>query len=190
MELTIEDSTLLFNNYLEAEKISVFYDDRAAKVASVWAENAREKALLTTNETERKQFIACANISSSIASALEFPNDYRTFYTCKDEKGNDQGMMVVQAQQNHVYVALLVTNPINIRSSVNDNEPNKVQGAGTCLLNKAEEIAIMEGKDYVRLTPLNSAVAFYKKNGYHFEGWSMVKTVLKIEENMSSFMVA
>jgi hypothetical protein len=88
------------------------------------------------------------------------------YYICKDKNGNDQGMMKTEMKVNQVYVAFLVTNPINIRSKVNENEPNKVKGAGTCLLLKAEEIALNEGKDSVSLYPLPTAVSFYEKNGF------------------------
>lgn len=91
-------------------------------------------------------------------------------------------MMILEMKANHVYVALLVTNPINIRSIVNENLTNKVKGAGTCLLQKAEDIAIQEGKDSIQLYPLSSAVTFYKKNGFDFDQWGgMMKKVQKIE---------
>lgn len=189
MEITIESQFTDFEEItiktLKTEKISVFYDDSCAKVARVWESVAREKAQIATDPTERTQFISCANISSSIATSLQFPSDYRSYYTCKDEQGLDQAMMILEVKSNHVYVAYLVTNPINIRSSVNENEPDKVKGAGTCLLQKAEEIAIHEGKESIKLYALSSAITFYEKNGFHSDGWGgMTKTIQKIEEEI------
>ena len=167
---------------LRALKISIYDYPEAARIASTWERVAREKEREATRDTEKTQFRACANISSSVASSLEYPNYNRSIYTCKDSEENDQGMMVINIERDRVYVALLVTNPINIRSDVNANETKKVNGAGTCLLNKAVEIATEEGKESVWLTPLNSAVGFYKRQGFVFDGWSMKKTIQKIED--------
>lgn len=195
MELGIIESNLLFDTFeepvLKAEKISVYYDGfEAAKIAAAWKTVAFEKANLATVENEKNQFYACANISDCVASSLEYPSANKSYYTCKDKLGNDQAMMVCQVNYDHVYVNFLVTNPHNIHSTVNDREPNKVKGAGTCLLQKAEEIAIKEGKEFVCLTPLPTAVSFYEKNGFVKSGWGMIKTVEKAEAAVLPIFVA
>lgn len=171
---------------LQAVKISRYDYPEAERIAYTWERVAREKEGEARRDTEKAQFRACANISNAVsnavASCFEHSNYNRYIYTCKDSEGNDQGMMVINIEIDRVYVALLVTNPINIRSDVNANEIKKVNGAGTCLLNKAVEIATQEGKESVWLTPLQSAVGFYKRHGFVFDGWSMKKTIQKIED--------
>ncbi len=192
MEIAIISSSLeltdLEENILKSVKISPYYDDRALKVASIWEQVALKKACLAEDSNEKEQFIACAHISLAIANSLAYPADYRSYYVCRDEKGQDQGMMVLEMKPNKVYVALLVTNPHNIRSKVNEDEPNKVKGAGTCLLQKAEELARNEGKESIVLHPVSTAITFYEKNGFEWDDlYSMAKKVQKISEE---FLVA
>ncbi len=133
----------------------------AIKVASLWKDIALDKAERDINASE--QFIACVNVCTAIELYLD---DSKRCYFCEDGMGNIQGMMVLQMDPFQVQVSELVTNPINIRASVNENEVNKVRGVGTYLLQIAEEIAKNNGKCSVYLHHGSSSIAFYKKNGY------------------------
>lgn len=176
------------NSALRAEKINISDYPEAMKIASVWQRVAEEKEMQAISETEREQFSDCAYISESFVYDFKDLDDPSTIYACKDLDGNYQGFMGICVQENKVYVELLVTNPINIRSQINEQETKKVRGARTCLLNMAEEIAIQEGKESVYLTPLDSAVGFYQKNGFttgpSTNPWcySMSKIVQKIHD--------
>ena len=185
MEALDNYTELNLKPFIYAEKISSYHYSEAQKIASLWASVAQEKANLAIIPSEKSQFVACSNISSGIANYLSSPLYHRNIYVCKDQDGTSLGMMSLSINYDRVYIELLVTNPINIRSSVNDHEPNKVSGAGSTLLLQAEEIAIKEGKNFVYLTPLNTAVGFYKKNGYEFEGWQMRKQVQECDDEYS-----
>ena len=172
-----------YQNTLRAEKINIFHYPEAKRIASIWATVAREKEKLATTLSEKEQFSSCAGISEAMASSLSWPQFYQDIYVCKDSYGNFQGMMKIAMNTDEVYIALLVTNPINIRSPVNAEEWKKVSGAGTTLLHKAEELAIQKDKTSLRLHPLESAVEFYKKNGFVFDGWSMRKVIQQPKED-------
>jgi hypothetical protein len=65
---------------LYVQKISPFNYGRTEKIAAIWERIALEKADLATNEKEKKQFKACALISSWLSSNLESPS-YDESYT-------------------------------------------------------------------------------------------------------------
>jgi hypothetical protein len=175
--------TINKNHKLRAELISIDDYPTASKVISAWANVAQEKAInpLTT-DVEKDQFNGCRWISNTIVDCLTYPATNYSIYACKDTEGNIQGAMVLEVMLSHIYIDYLVTNPINIRSAVNQHELKKVTGAGTCLLHKAEEVAIQYGKETIRLTPLKSAINFYLKNGFSYINYYMVKTVNKIHD--------
>lgn len=171
---TSNDVKIRYNPLLIAEKVSE--ESEVRRIASVWKKVAQEKSALASCD-EKQQFTDCVEIADSFAYAPRFVvwND-STHYICKDEKGNAQAMMSLKLEPERVYVSLLVTNPINISSRVNRDEPHRVRGAGTALLQKAEDIALQEGKSSVYLIPYSSAVPFYEKNGFCFDGRFMKKT--------------
>ncbi len=136
--------------------------ETVAKIVSIWQRVAGNKGKQATILSEKSQFIDCLTVSSLILGTLQ----PLSAYICKDENANSQGMMMLQLKTDHVYIQYLVTNPINIRSSVNNGETKKVRGVGTCLLNKAEEIAVQEGKGSIQLHSFASAVPFYRKGGF------------------------
>lgn len=175
---------------LHVEKISIYDYPSAAKISCLWEKIAIEKAEKAKEPGEAEQFRACSNISSWIGDALTYPNSAYDIYVCKDEVGNYQGMMAIKVEIRQIYISYLVTNPINIRSPLNDTETKKVTGSGTSLLQKAEQIAIEEGKSTVALTPLESAIAFYKKNEFSGAGFYMRKTVQKVGNHITPLLAA
>lgn len=160
----------------------------AARIASLWQTAAQNKANLAATSSEKEKFATCKAISKCVYYSAVHPNENDEIYACKDEKGNIHGFMVLSVESDHVYVNYLVTNPNNIRSSVNENVP-KVEGAGTCLLKQAEKIAFEKSKwEGVVLTPVSSAIAFYQKLGFsfdHFLGCRMSKTLAVIASSIT-----
>ncbi len=185
-EKTPSDPIINLNNNLRAELVCIDDYPTARKVISAWASIAKEKANnpLAT-DSEKDQFSGCEWISKAVASCLSDSDDESLIYVCKDKEGNIQGAMVVDVLWSHVDIDYLVTNPINIRSIVNEHESKKVAGAGTCLLQKAEEVAVESGKKSIKLYPLTSAINFYLKNGFSYINYCMVKTVHKIHDSIT-----
>lgn len=152
--------------HLHVEKIEgVEKRTQAAQTALLWHKIALEKE---KNAIETAQFQDCKNLSEQMSMFLAY--DWRSydFYGSKDRNENYQSMMALTLKPESVYIEYLVTNPINIRSSVNDLETEKVTGAGTTLLRYAEQIASQNGKQTVSLFPLPSSTPFYKKNKFTF----------------------
>jgi hypothetical protein len=160
-------SVLKPNLPLRAQSIAACEFPSAAKVLSAWAGIAREKAKSPqATDSEKEQFKSCEWISNTIAKRLSDVENENAIYACKDSERNIQGAMVLDKKQPYLYIELLTTNPTNIRSAVNKDEPKKVRGAGTCLLHKAEEVAAGKGKTKIKLIPESSAQEFYSKNGF------------------------
>ncbi len=167
---------------LRLVQVSDSFDDHVAKVASIWVRVALEKALVATEKREQEQFRACAKISSLIADSHNVSPNYGFSYVCYDAKGQPQGIMILAIHSDQVEVARIVTNPNNIRSCVNKNQ---VRGAGTCLLQEAEKLAMNEGKESVYLFPLDEANDFYEKNGFLQTGDDiriMTKKIQKVSQ--------
>lgn len=170
---------------LRVERINLYGYSDIARITTIWQEIAEEKGSLAPTSSERARFYSCKSISQSIYYSASYPDYGKEIYACKDEKGTVQALMVLSVRTNNVYVDYLVTSPNNIRSSVNDCEPDKVEGAGSSLLRKAEQIALERGKESVDLIPLSTAVAFYEKLGFTHAGYGMKKTIAKIAEHIT-----
>lgn len=175
---------------LHIEKINICDYPSAKKVASAWKKAAKEKSRVAKKEKEKDQFDDCEWVSGMFQKIFaNKPAGYA--FVCKDEKGNYQGMMHLSVNPEYVKIDFLVTNPTNIRSSVNASETKKVTGAGTALLKKAEQIAVENGKSEIKLTSRPSALAFYIKNGFYNGGkslWNMSKTVQKIDSQITPLL--
>jgi hypothetical protein len=186
-----EDFDCLFIPSLRVEKLDPSQYRGARKIAQIWVSVAKEKNHQATSLWEKTQFTACANMAGAIRSELD-PSWFstRSIYVCKDHTNTIQAFMSVDLSPNEVYIAYLVTNPKNIRSSLNDHEVGKVKGAGTALLQMAEKIAQETGRGTVKLTPLESAVSFYKKMGFVEQDWYLIKTVSKIQSGILPTLLA
>jgi hypothetical protein len=131
----------------------VFYEDRIqGDNAWMFAESAR----------------ICGSIQGNLTT---FPNgrpegkvEWDTVLACEDSAGNTQGIALVNSADNKL--AFLATNPDNIRHKVNENIPNRIQGAGTEIMLYLAERALETG-NAVRLKAISSAAPFYEK--LHFE---------------------
>lgn len=151
---------------LYIKKLNFYEKEDAAKVAAVWQDVAKEKEEKAQTLVEKIQFRACGYIVSEVEDSLLSARYNEEAFVCLDEAGNEQGFLIAEMRLNEIYVEWLVTNPINIRSSLNDSEPLQVKGAGTTLLREMEELASKTNRARVALYPLQSAIPFYEKNGY------------------------
>jgi predicted GNAT family N-acyltransferase len=128
----------------------------------------------------------------------------REIYSCREEDTTGllgesrttkmvRALMMLTILTTAVRVDILITRPINIRSPVNTRELNRVQGAGTCLMQKAEEIARTQNKEEVYLQSRPSAVEFYQQFGYvcldapgNDANVPMVKVINKVAQDVFS----
>lgn len=139
----------------------------AEKVTTEWVNIAKEKS------QKDIEFLNSESILKSISQRLQFPlkHNYRVF-ACFDALNQQQAIAVaseenkISTQKSHLYVNLLATNPINIRSSLNKEE-KKVTGAGTALISHLAKVCLQENKKELQVTSLDSALPFYIKLGFH-----------------------
>jgi histone acetyltransferase (RNA polymerase elongator complex component) len=141
-----------------------------AKIARCWQTVAEEKRSGAKLDTDKTQFDNCADITQMIARDIQnekFTLVHNT-YACEDSQGHIQGLMTLSEKVHEIYICYLVTNPIHIRSSVNEKETGRMRGIGTYLLKIAEEVALEKGKKRILLSPFLSTIPFYEKNGFAF----------------------
>ena len=176
---------------LKVERIDLKDYPQAAKVARVWSDTARQKQAAASSDGDKEKFGDSAWISGWIGSDLSSSNSsFHEAYVCKDGKGKEQGIVLITKETESIYVNLLVTNPNNIRSPLNEKEPDKVEGAGSALIERTETRALELGKKRVRLTALHSAKPFYLKKGFEESGGNMIKTLDKIAKEITPKIAA
>ncbi len=159
-----------------------------AKITRCWQEIAEEKRGQTRKEDEQEQFESSAMISCVISIVLE--NDCASneeIYACEDTEGRIQGLMTLSQREKEICITNLVANPIHIRSYANQRETGKMRGVGTYLLKIAEDLACQKGKERIFLSPTDSAIPFYLKNGFvPLPPFSMFKKVDKTSQKAAT----
>ncbi len=141
-----------------------------AKIAWCWEAVAKNKESGAELKADKIQFKNCALLSNLIAKNIQ-DNEYAPTdetYACEDSQGHIQGLMILWEDTQQIYISHLVTNPIHVRSSVNEKEIGRMRGIGTYLLKLAEEVAFQKGKESISLSPIDSSIPFYLKNGFLF----------------------
>lgn len=172
------------NEKTPLERRRIYRSDypEVAKIARAWKEIANAKAIEVFGEADRIQFLHCAEISNSFIQILENPKTQifpYEIYACENGNKETHGLMKISEGHEEIYVGLLVTNPKNIRSKINKQESGRARGAGTYLLQIAEERALEKKKRFILLKPFPSVVPFYLKNGFvwHNDGGYMGKSI-------------
>lgn len=160
-----------FKRPLRVKKIDPVDYTTVAKIAREWDVIAKKKGRVTS---ESGIFDDCCNISKLVSQCLEHPQEsdwlFDTAFVCEDEKKHIQAVALIDEcgtcclQSDEAYVKLvhIVTHPHNIRSSVNRDEYERVEGSGTALI-KAIAQQTMRG---IYLESISSAIPFYQKLGF------------------------
>ncbi len=141
---------------------------KIAEIARCWKKIAEEKRSQTTKGDEQEQFQSCANVSCWISGEIlcdKYMSGIET-YGCMDAKGHIQGLIMLIQREEGIYIERLVANPIHIRSPVNEGEIGRMRGVGTHLLKIAEDLACQKKKEKILVTPIDSSIPFYLKNGF------------------------
>lgn len=142
----------------------ISFDEMHAILVS-WDKLSRDKQELVESAKEWDQFETNREVCQDFLKKLNL-GDRSQFYLCQVGDDPKAVMATKDFDPSSLEIVYLITNPINIRSSVNDSEENRVKGAGTFLLQEAEKIAVVKKMERVVLSSLSTAVEFYKKNGY------------------------
>lgn len=162
------------------------------QIIQIWQQTIAEKVEKVQTRLEISRFRDCRSILNAIAVSLnpKCAEQYQTFL-CVSDNNVPHGIMQIKKSDSSpedLIVHTLVTNPINLRSSVNQNEENRVEGVGSFLLRNAEQIAREQGKQRVRLIPYQSALLFYQKLGFIADesSFDVVKKITEAAKNVST----
>ena len=77
-----------------------------------------------------------------------------------------QGIAIVSTTKNFVVLRDIVTNPENIRRSINTTTAEKLHGVGTSIIAQIARTCLSEGKEGIFLSSLEEAEGFYSKCGF------------------------
>jgi len=166
------------NSSLFIQEVNPYTQNRAilSSTALEWSKQAAEKLKEAKNETELKIFELSAEINRLFIEYIKKakvrnPKLGDLLYTCRDYKNKELqalGFTTVRNRQGGkcLILQLLTTNPNNIRSDVNKNEPNRVQGAATAIISSLAQ-RVLKG-EYIGLFvhSVDSVLDFYKKLGF------------------------
>lgn len=152
-------------------------DTRVQGIVAIWEKVALEKERLSQSR-EKEQFSDCVTALTLISAGLRSKSPFFQMYICRDIHDQPMGFMRVYDHNDAALeVVALVTNPENIRSKL--NVESRVAGAGSCLIEKVEEIAKERKKKFIQLDSLSNPEGFYHKKGFVFETGSRSSTMVK-----------
>lgn len=145
---------------------------RVTEIMNIWQQVAKEKK--AAGAAESTIFSNNSYIAGRITTHVnERRLDLSTrILVCYDKRfKTPQAVAVVENatdsnKQTSKYIHSLVTNPINIRSDVNNKERKRVTGAATALIAKIGSLCLEESIEMITLSSLPSALSFYAKTGF------------------------
>ncbi len=158
-----------------------------AKIARKWQRWARTRQYRAKKikDVTENVFMDSYTISLLIAECLEKPHDtYKTVYTqifvCRDTSSNPQSIALtnhLSGPKGYLKIAHLATNPNNIRSPINNQQKERVQGAATAIIVHLAKQCFAKKIDWkdkslhpeikgIFLESIDSAIPFYEKLGF------------------------
>lgn len=147
------------------------------KVATLWGDYAQNKAKQAEqNSQEQIHFLAAGGIYDCISLNLELNisrkkhkfsiSENPEILLCKDSEERVQGIMEFFEKKREICISCLATHPNNLRLPLNEQEPNRVTGVGSLLLEEAKKIATERNKAEISLQPIPTSIQFYEKQGF------------------------
>lgn len=145
---------------------------RINEIMDIWENTAARKRLLT--DSDSIQFENSVYIAGRIKKNLSDDNcaPSRRILVCYDNTfKNPQAVAIVENETDKEGliskdIENLITNPINIRSEINENEKGRVTGAATAIIAKVCRMCRKESIDQISLASLPAAVTFYTDLGF------------------------
>jgi hypothetical protein len=141
----------------------------------VWSQIAKENQIISQDRGlfSDSRFV-CDRIAS-IVNSFYFKSESHRFFVCKDNELDEiQAIAVVDNNPIYQYapnvnLEFMVTHPKNIRSNINKNNPNRVEGSGKTLIQKIADVYRQEDKRRITLFSLDSSLHFYFKIGFKIQ---------------------
>lgn len=182
----ILDAFSLLRSPLKVEKLSVNEKNcpDTISIAQLWQDICVAKIAVLNSEfknnplKEKPLFDDSEHIINLIKTYLKASKkNFDEIYICRDRKFNlPQAIALVKTENlysqdakdlgKYSKVALLATNPINIRSVVNLKETMKVEGAASAIITYLGENCLKTQRKGVYLEAIDSAKSFYEKYGF------------------------
>ena len=141
---------------------------KIGQVARYWQQLACEKKSKASGSS-KEIFSDSATVSKLIAQCMERPKEttriWNKIYICEDValKGI-QAIALVYASYFELKISHMATHPQNIRSSVNQMETTRVEGAARTLVNHL--VTTVSSDQQIYLESVKSAYPFYQKFGF------------------------
>jgi len=169
------NSGIINNKKLKVIELSSEKKQDVVKMMNVWTDFANAKASQSSLVVNTEIFKDSFNICTWIKNSVNNSNKICRVFVCFQEEQNIQAIAIVTnavasspvKDIPYLYVDYLATHPRNIRSALNEKEPNRVTGAGSKLISHlVNKVCKKENLEEVRLQSLDSAREFYKKMGF------------------------
>lgn len=152
---------------LRVEEMNIDECEKYREILKIIIQIGEEKQRIAhQNGVDFIDFYYCYTCWEDIKGHLHKLTPTSKIYFCKDTKGDVQGGMEILIESDEIYIAFLATHPRNIRSILNQDEPEAIRGVGSSLLQEAEELARSLKKKEVYLASYPNAVSFYLERGY------------------------
>jgi len=160
---------------LRVVELKINQREELSKTFEVWKQFAQEKS---EKESQQKNIFANSkDICLWGIDTLKKDVDCKhRIFICTQSAFNPEAITIISEKTTapsadspskpYLYVEYLVTHPKNIRSPLNENEPNRVNGAGSAIISALIQLGREENKDTIQLHSLSSARPFYEKLGF------------------------
>lgn len=153
------------------------------KILSGWRKDAKGKAV-QCDGGEREQFSDVSSMSLYFKDKMEHPEVFQCrsarVYQCRSSDNvvqalaltrilgtspfNDEKDRKKYAQlKDHLEIISIVTNPHNVRSKLNEGDPEKIKGSGTALIGHLAKICLRDNLKGLFADSLSSSKIFWEK---------------------------
>lgn len=147
--------------------------ENIGKIASLWQRIALKKLnKLDKSSSEFRIFCVAENIClqiAQIAESLSMPDlgKKQEILLVKDDQKQDiHAIGLISFFHGDIEIDYLVTHPRNIRSSINEKEPDRIFGAGTCLINYLKQARMLATCSKITVCTWKMGTGFYEKLGF------------------------
>lgn len=156
-----------------------------AAVARRWAEEAEVIGTSYGLSEEVTQiFLDSQTVNERIAELLESKSPkIDELYVCKDGPGQEQGLLLIHMGIVITSIVQLATNPHNIRCPQSKRDANRVEGAGTALVEFSGVRCVEQKRWSVYVHPNDSSKAFFQKCGFEVQDCDTMKMEVENEIN-------
>jgi hypothetical protein len=141
-------------------------------VTKAWTQEADKKFDMGQKGSDLSViFYTLSNIACGIRNYMRNVDWHGRIFVCTDKKSHTIQAIActrLQTKENDALeIVYLLTNPYNVRSTLNKNAPNCVKGAGSAIINYLVKRFLLQSScPSIELLAAKEAVGFYEKLGF------------------------